>query len=271
MKIRALLVLAAAFSATAIAEQPPQHIDINGITGDKKGTEMVENVVVPVPSEIFGVLDKQQRVAWAEVLHPLNGVIQPHGSKEQVALMLGAVIAEGFVAVEAENTEEVKNIGRSVLSLSEVLAVKKAVTRRANAIISDANNKDWKDVRKELDGALSDVKTAMNDLRSQDLAQLVSLGGWLRGLDALTDAVSRNYSKEGSELLHQPMLLNYFKERLDAVKKKDPLITKIRQGLDQIEPLIGKGDSDDISEVAVKQIKSIADDLLKEINQKTNP
>ena len=161
---------------------PPAKIDVSRLPHQ---TRVIGDVVVPVPSEIFGVLDKLTKPRWAEVLRPMKGVAKPVGDPPQVALLLGAVIAEGFVAVEAEDADQVQKIGNSVLSLSDALGVRKAVTKRANAIIDASNQKDWKLVRKELDRALSDVKEAMAQLGNDQLSQLVSLGGWLRGTEAL--------------------------------------------------------------------------------------
>jgi hypothetical protein len=39
------------------------------------------------------------------------------------------------------------------------------------------------------------------ELGDEQLAQLVSLGGWLRGTEALTQVVMKNYSRDGAELL----------------------------------------------------------------------
>jgi hypothetical protein len=268
MKKSALFALAAAACLPAWA-QAPQHIDINGITGQNKGTEMIEDVVVPVPSEIFSVLDKQGQPPWTEVLRPMKDPVRPQGTPDQIALTLGTVIAEGFVAVEAKNSEEVKNIGRSVLNLAQAIDVKAAVVRRSNAIIQAANKNDWPAVRKELDGALRDVKSAMAELHSDDLSQLVSLGGWLRGTEALTQVILKNYTPEGAELLHQPVLLKYFKHRIERLKNKTPLINKVLKGLNEVEPLMnGDPEKGEISEKAVKDIEAIASDLVKAINQK---
>ena len=72
-------------------------------------------------------------------------------------------------------------------------------------------------MREELDGALQDVRRAMVELGDDDLAQLVSIGGWIRGTEVLTSIVSRNYSASGAELLNQPELLNYFSRRIDEM------------------------------------------------------
>jgi hypothetical protein len=193
------------------------------------------------------------------------------GDKEQTALVLGTVIAEGFIAVEAENVPEVKNIGNPVRNLAKALGVEKAVIRRANAIIEAADKKDWATVRQQLDGALSDVKGAMSELNSEDLSQLVSLGGWLRGTEALTQVVQRTYSKDGAGLLHQPVLVQHFErsiEKMDDRMKNQPLVAKVRKGLTEIRPLMGTSDAN-ISEKTVKEIGGVAEDLVKAINSRT--
>jgi hypothetical protein len=176
------------------------------------------------------------------VQRKVNGVAKPFGERAQQALYLGTVIAEGFIAVEARDATEVKNIGNSVLSLSESLGVRKAVVTRANAIIAASDKADWPLVRKELDGALNEVKEALNQLKSQDLADLISFGGWLRGTEALCEVVGKEYSKDGADLLHQPTLLVHFTNKLDNLKsrnvKKDPLVAKSQKMLGAIAPLI---------------------------------
>jgi len=257
----------AALSLSALAD-PPDHIDVSLLPAHAK---MIDDVVVPVPSEIFGVLDKLGTPSWSAVEHPTTGVAAPLGDQPQIALQLGAVIAEGFIAVEAEDATEVKQIGKSVLNLAKALGVDREVKSRANAITTAANLKNWTGVRNELDGALGDVKKAMARLDSDSLAQLVSLGGWLRGTEALTAVVGKGYTKDGAELLHQPVLLDYFEKRLAALKPKykaNPVIIKVNKGVLDIRPLVGLGTGGDISEEAVKKINAIAADLLNSINSK---
>jgi hypothetical protein len=100
-------------------------------------------------------------------------------------------------------------------------------------------------VRSELDGALQDVRAAMAELGDDDLAQLVSLGGWIRGTEVLTSIVSKNYTPDGAELLNQPELIAYFSRRIDEMRssrlKKEELVTRVRKLLRDIRPLITKG------------------------------
>ncbi len=253
----------------AVVAAPLAKIDVSRLP---EQTKVVGEVIVPVPSEIFGVLDKLgKKPRWAEVLRPVKGTGKPSGEQTQVALYLGTVIAEGFVAVEAEDADQVQKIGRRVLSVSEALGVSKSVKKRANAIIDAGDKKDWKLVRRELDGALKEVKSAMQELGSEQLSQLVSLGGWLRGTEALCEVVTHDYSRDGADLLHQPFLLEYFEEQLDGLKeryRKNALVAKVRSGLKEIRPLIGLAEGAEISAKSVKEVGAITAGLVKAIQSK---
>lgn len=250
---------------TAVAAPPAKTIDLSRFP---KEAQMVEQVIVPVPSEVFAVLDKLGKPNWAEVLKAQKGVAEPRGNERQISLLLGTVIAEGFIAVEAENALEVKNIGNSVRSLAKAIGVEKAVSRRANSIAEFADKRRWTEVRRELDLALSDVRQAMLELNSEPLAHLVSLGGWLRGTEALSAVVMKSFSKDGAELLHQPVLVEHFDHRLKAMgqaSKNDALLERVQSGLHEIRPLMGASDGFSISEKSVKQIGKVCAELVQAI------
>lgn len=243
------------------AEDVPSQIDLS-----KFPAAAVQDVVVPVPSEIFNVLDKLGHPNWNEELRQSLG--KNSGNRAQVALLLGTVIAEGFIAVEAEDSGKVKEIGRDVLDLSRAVGVEKAVVSRSKAIVDKADARDWSGARRELDGALQDVRGAMNELNDDDLAQLVSLGGWVRGTQVLTSIVQKDYKPNRAELLHQPELLNYFDRRLDDMSprlRKSDLVTQLKSMLKEIRPLILEGEGRKISLENVSRIHSVTSQMVTTI------
>ncbi|MDX2080485.1 MAG: hypothetical protein SFU53_06850 [Terrimicrobiaceae bacterium] len=251
--------LAISLPVSAWAERPAESVDLS-----KFPAASVDDVVVPVPSEIFLVLDKLGSPNWRGELRSSLG--RNTGNRAQVALLLGTVIAEGFIAVEAEDSEKVKQIGREVLELAEAINVRKAVIARSKSITEKAEARDWKAVRVEFDGALTDVRGAMEELGDDDLAQLVSMGGWIRGTEVLTSIVQKNYTEDGAELLHQPALLNYFSNRLEGIKNRrlgrDELVVRIRRMLSSIRPLIGKGEGATIPAENVKKIHQLTSETV---------
>jgi hypothetical protein len=249
---------------------PPQKIDVGSLPAQAK---IIDDVVVPVPSEVFSVLDKLGKPNWQSVLRPTKEGTKVPGEAPHIALQLGSVIAEGFIAVEAEDTEEVKKIGGNVRKLAKALNVEKQVNQRAEAIIDEAGKKNWQAVRRELDNAMRDVKEAMVELNSEPLSQLISIGGWLRGTEALADVVSKGFTKDGAELLHQPILLDYFERKLSAMPskyKRSSLLTDVQKGVLEIRPLVGIEDGTQISEKSVKEVGAVAARLVSAIGPKSN-
>ncbi len=240
------------------AEAPPRQIDLSRFPATR-----LDDVVVPLPSEVFNVLDKLGTPDWrGELRDPPVGV---RGERPRIALLLGAVIAEGFVAVEAKDREHVRDIGRDVLSLSRAIGVEKAVLTRTNAIQTKADAADWMGVRRELDGALTDVKNAMIELKDAQLAHLVSLGGWLRGTEVLTSIVDKSYSPDGADLLNQPDLLRYFQERLAGMPSRlrnHELVSHVERSLEEILPLIHQK----ITPASVKRINEITAETVRAID-----
>src|SRR5947207_15083983 len=91
--------------------QAPEHININQLS------TTMEDVVVPLPNEIFGALNKLGAVNWKEHVRSDKGPNFTEGPR--IALLLGAVIADGFIAVQAEDAPAVKDIGQRVLRSEE--------------------------------------------------------------------------------------------------------------------------------------------------------
>src|SRR6266481_611952 len=169
----------------------PQHIDI------KQLSTTVEDVVVPLPNEIFGALNKLGTVNWKEHVRSDKG--PNFTERPRIALLLGTVIADGFIAVQAEDADTVKDIGQRVLALAKGIGVGNSITPHAKAIIEAADKRNWNNVRRELDPTQNSVQQAMNEVHDEKLSQLVSLGGWLRGTEVLTSVVKEHFSSDGAE------------------------------------------------------------------------
>jgi hypothetical protein len=231
------------------AAQAPQRIDV------KQMSKKVENVVVPLPNEIFGALNKLGSINWREFVRTEKS--SNFTERPRIALLLGTVIADGFIAVQAEDAPAVKEIGQRVLSLSKGIGVGNSITPHAKAITEAADKRKWENVRQELDRTQSSVQAAMNEVHDEKLSQLVSLGGWLRGTQVLTSVVTKRFSPDGAELLHQPDLLIHFQTQLQAMPEFNlPLIRDIQRSLGEVRPLVDVG-SAHISAESVRKINEI--------------
>jgi hypothetical protein len=221
---------------------------------DLKPFKRVEDVVVPLPNEIFGALNKLGGVNWKEYVRNEKG--SNFNERPRIALLLGTVIADGFIAVQAEDAPTVKDIGQRVLGLAKGIGVAHSITPHAKAITEAADKRNWNGVRQELDRTQNSVQQAMTEMQDEKLSHLVSLGGWLRGTEVLTSVVNKRFSPDGAELLHQPDLVSYFQDRLQGMPQfNSQLLQEIRTALGEVRPLIEVGGP--ISQDSVKRINEI--------------
>jgi hypothetical protein len=228
----------------------------------KRLSRTVEDVVVPLPNEIFGALNKLDSVNWKEYVRTNKGT--NFTERPRIALLLGATIADGFIAVQAEDAPSVKDIGQRVVSLAKGIGVGNSIVPHAKAITEAADHRQWAAVRQELDRTQNSVQQAMNEVHDEKLSQLVSLGGWLRGTQVLTSVVDRHFSADGAELLHQPDLLEYFQRKLaDMPEFNIPLLGQIRTSLVEVKPLIETDKP--ISAASVRRINQITSGLDEQI------
>ena len=263
-QIRTLLPLSAAVLLTAVsagrAQAPAQHIDPSAFKYQEN------DVVVPNPSEVFAALDKMGSPNWTGAERPIS--TSKPSTPPEIAMLLGVVIADGFIAVEAKDKESVDRIGRKVRDLSKSLGVEQDVASHSNAIIEAAKNDNWSTVRTELDKAKSSVRDGMIHLKSKDNSELVSIAGWLRGTHALTSLIMADYKAERAELLHQPDLLSTFEKQFGTMGTKEQQnkkVMELREGLKKVKALIPTGANDAISQKTIEEINAVTAELVKSI------
>ncbi len=224
----------------------------------------VKGALVPVPEEIFDLLDKFSGAYWHVVQRAEIVRWKAHGDQVQIALLLGVVVAEGFIAMEGKDSAEVKDIGYAVLSLARGLGVGRPALRRTRSIMEDAEQNKWTAARKEWDGVLSDLEKGMIELKSERISQLVSLGGWLRGMEALCALIIQDYSLERAELIRQSAVMDYLEKQLLEMQRdigSRSAIAKMLKGIRRIRRLI-QSEKGPITEKTVRRIRSVCEDLV---------
>ena len=224
----------------------------------------VHGVAVPVPKQIFRSLDQFRDANWVAVKRPEVARWKSRGDQAQIATLLGVVIAEGFVAMEAKDSDEVKNLGNSVLSLAGGLGIRERALRRSRSIIEFTDKSEWSEARKEWDGVLSDVESGMIEVKSTDLAKLVSVGGWLRGTEALSALLLQNYSPERANLIRQPELIASLEKQLRSMSsdiQARPIVVKLLEGLGTIRSLV-ENETGPPSQETVRKIHDVCAELV---------
>ncbi len=112
---------------------------------------------------MFAALNKQCKPNWgAQARGPINTA---YSDRAQAALNLGGLIADGYIAVEAQDGQQVKNLGRDILALAKNLGISKEILARGNSIQQFADDNDWPALREELESTQNEVKQEMDAAR----------------------------------------------------------------------------------------------------------
>src|SRR3954465_4294953 len=195
----------------------------------------------PSVAEIFQQLDDLRPLPFEELKREFPQAA--HASREQMGMVFGGLVADGFLIVEAKRQNLVEDLGRVLLRQARSLGVGDRVMRHSASLTELGKKGDWAAVRAELLSTQEDVEQAMVELRDQKMAHLISLGGWLRGLEICAGAVEGNYTTDRAAVLWQRDMVNYFAEELTtlppAVAHK-PFFEKVRAGVNGIRDLLNR-------------------------------
>jgi hypothetical protein len=228
-----------------------------------------DSLTIPTPGELFAALEKPGKPDWAGQYR--TAIPTTYRNRGQIALNLGGLIADGFIAVEAQDSQQVKNIGTDIVKLAKALGVSENVLSRGNSINEFAETSEWDALHEELEATQNEVKTSMQSHRDQDLVILVSLGGWIRGTQAVSAAVIKNYDEQSAKVLRQPAVVSFMQSKLNDISmdlKSEPLVKSVSDQLTAVEKLVtfqsGKGPTLD----EVKKLNAAVTKLMEEVQSK---
>src|SRR5438093_7234656 len=198
-----------------------------------------DSISIPTPGELFAALGQAGNTDWSG---QYRGPIPiTYRNRAQIALNLGGLIADGFVAVEAKDSQQVKNIGSDIIKLAKALGVSQNLLSRGNSINEFAENNEWDTLQEELEATQNEVKSSMQSHSDQDLVILVSLGGWIRGTQVVSEAIMRNYNERAAKVLRQPALVKFMQSKINEISPElrgEPLVKDVNEQLTGIEKLV---------------------------------
>jgi hypothetical protein len=265
------IAIALSLPVSSQAEQQPDAASVvaadAALTADQlKNAISIDALTVPTPGEFFKAIEKGGKPNWTSQYRPPISIKST--DRAQMALSLGTLIADGYIAVEAQDGQQVKNVGKDVLELAKKLSVSQSVLARGSSITQFAENNAWDQLNEELEATQNEVKKALEENRDADLITLVSVGGWIRGTEVVTGLILQSYNPDDAKLLRQPALIAYLQSKLARLPQKlskDVLVEKVNAQIGDLRKLVSF-DSDHVpSSDEVKQINAAASHLTKEI------
>ncbi len=228
-----------------------------------------DEVTIPTPGETFAALGKPTKPDWTAAFR--GPIAMNYKTRAQIALNLGGLIADGFIAIEAQDSQQVKNTGGDILKMAKALGVSENILARGNSINQFAENDEWPALQEELEATQNEVKTSMQTHRDQDLVILVSLGGWIRGAQVVSNVVAKNYDEHLAQVLRQPELLRFIHSKLTQISpdlQNDPLVRTVDTQLQAIEKIIATPFGKSLAPADVIRLQTAVNQLMQVIQKK---
>jgi hypothetical protein len=268
IRLVALHMLALVAAISTVAAKEGQRLSSDQMAKAVKS----DSITVPTPGELFAALGKAGKINWsAQYRAPIPVT---YANRAQIALNLGGLIADGFIAVEAKDGQQVKNVGSDIMKLGKALGVSEQLLSRGNSINEFAEHNEWDTLQEELEATQNEVKSSMQSHADQDLVILVTLGGWIRGTQVVTGAIMKNYNESAAKVLREPTLVHFMQTKLNAISpelRQEPLVKDVSEQLTGIERLVSFPEGKAPSIEDVRKLNEAVDKLMTKIETKESP
>ena len=221
------LFLILLFSAGLGLAQVPVPSDL--LEDTAKEDAGVNEYTVPSIARIFSDLEKISPLSYSS--DRLDGHRRLPLDRTKLALRLGTLIADGFLAVQTGKANDVPKIAAHLNRYGRALGAGERVKRHAAALLEYAKEGNLARLKGALASTQRDVEQELIALRDPDLSTLISLGGWLQALEAATTAVQNDFSEKQAQHLFREDIADYYTETIGALDPQisdRPNILKIR-------------------------------------------
>ena len=226
-------------------------------------------ISIPTPGELFAAIEKPGKTDWSGQYRGPMPIT--YRNRAQIALNLGGLIADGFIAIEAKDSQQVKNIGSDIIKLAKALGVSENLLKRGNSINEFAENNEWDTLQEELEATQNEVKSSMQSHSDQDLVILVSLGGWIRWTQVVSGAIAQNYDERSAKVLRQPALVKFMQSKIDEISPElrgEPLVKDVSEELSGIEKLVSFPADKAPTVDEVRKVKEAVGKVMEKIENK---
>jgi len=212
----------------------------------------------------------QEVLKQLEVFRPVPVALIDSANREatfnnrlQTAMHFGSLVADGFLLTLAERPQDLQDVGKALIRQARALGVGERLTKRSKSLLEFSDKGDWMGMRQELVRTQQDVETSMLELRDEEMAHMISLGGWLRGFQLGANSTADAYSPAKAQVLGNTEIMDYFLDRLDTLHprlKKTEMVTVLTNRLKEIRAAAAEAGGKALTAAQVEKIRGLANE-----------
>ena len=181
----------------------------------------------------------------------------------QTAMHFGSLVADGFMLTLAERPKDIQDVGKALIRQARALGVGERLTKRSKSLLELSDKGDWLGMRQELVRTQQDVETSMLELRDEEMAHMISLGGWLRGFQLGANSTASSYTPNKAKILANADNIDYFLDRLSTLHprlKKTEFVKTLTERIRGIRNLITENQGQALTPDQVAKIRDLANE-----------
>ena len=150
------------------------------------------------PSHFLDLVAQETKARWRQLYRQPQ--MAPSTDRYRVSYTLGGLIADSYLAMEAGDAQQFKNVNQDIVKYSGALGLSEKLKQRMLTVSKMAETEDWEGVRKQSVDNQEAAEKMLVEQRDQDLAELVSLGMWLRLLEVTSSVIVNDPSVKNKNL-----------------------------------------------------------------------
>ncbi len=200
-------------------EVPAMFRDDSLLDENRSNVELGINVyTAPSITKIFDQLDNLPAIPEEYVLRNRPEKLPTQAGS--LALEMGYLLADGFIAVRSGHMNDIKPIAMDLTRYGKALGVGDKMNIHSAGLLEHAEKGHLSEFKRILASTQSDVNEELSALRDPDLSHLIALGGWIRALEASAVALVENFDTEKAKVIFYPDAPEYFCEILQGINPR---------------------------------------------------
>ncbi|WP_395752692.1 hypothetical protein [Prosthecobacter sp.] len=208
-------------------------------------------------------------VAWAGIYKEIarNADLSSLKDETNICLALGVRIADGIVAVKAQDANALNDCATDIEALAKKLKMSDTQLERAKKTRALANKGQWTLVFWEMGCLQVDIVHSLNEQGNEKRRTLIIASGWLQGVHYAMHVINSRYTPALSNLLREPMLVKAMMaemKSLPAATRANARVVKLDAALTELYGIVNIPLDGSISKEKVAQANKLAQELAEE-------
>ncbi len=170
------------------------------------------------PSELYAKLSEATRPQWRQLYRPT--VTRCLEGRQQAAMGLGAVTADLFLAAQARDSQQIRNLLQDEETIEKTLGLMESMASQRAEILTAAEQSDWPRLGHAIEKLSTGHRRFLRSQKDEPLADLSYIGQWLRTLQTCHAVVTAKALADPQLAIGDPALIAEMHRRL--LTQSDP-------------------------------------------------